>query len=208
MEMSLGKKVANALSFAHLAKIGSNAKAKSEDDDKKDDGERDHEDGGVKKGNKAEDKKDDEYAEDDDTDAKASDDGQTDSEDGDNEDGGDKKGKKAKADDDEDKDEEMRGNSVAAAARRREQARCATIFGSTAAARNPVLAANLAFKTRMSRDEALAVLEATPSAAQNNLSRANRNPNVGAGASSSMTSQQAVASGWDRAFAKANPLRK
>lgn len=78
--------------------------------------------------------------------------------------------KGSKADDDsnadeDDKDEEMRGNSAAAAARRREQARCAAIFASPAAGKNPVLAAKLAFETRQPRSEALAVLEGIPAPA-------------------------------------------
>lgn len=79
----------------------------------------------------------------------------------------DKKGKKAKkakkeeddeACEDEDDESEMRGDSEAAQARRRENARCAAIFASPAAAKNPALAASLAFDTRMTRKEAIAVL--------------------------------------------------
>ena len=58
----------------------------------------------------------------------------------------------------------------------------AAIFSSKAAARNPVLAANLAFNTTMTRKEALAVLEGTPPAQQPGAGRAARNPNLGAGA--------------------------
>jgi hypothetical protein len=206
--MTLAAKVASALSFAHLAGLG--RKASAEGDDNKD---RDHEDGNVKKGKKAEgdepdeddkDKKNDREdarAEDDDPDSKAKD--------GDEEDEGDDKPTKKDAKADGDDDEEMRGNSVAAAARRREQARCAAIFASPAAARNPVLAANLAFKSRMSRGEALAILEATPAAAAaGHPDRAARNPRVGAGADAGLTSKQAVDSSWDRAFAKAAPHKR
>lgn len=212
-------KVASALSFAHLAGIGKRARAEAdEDDDDKDVGERDHEDGNVKKGKKAKGDDDKDYAEDDSDDEQASDDDLPDSDDGDEDDDGDKKGKKAKkakaededAEDDEDKEDrdvEMRGNSPLAKARRREQARCAAIFASKAAAGNPALAANLAFKTRMSRKEALAVLESTPAASAPGAGRASRNPNVGTGASGSPTSQQAISANWDNAFKKAGGRR-
>ena len=105
----------------------------------------------------------------------------------------------------EDDDEsEMRGDSSAASARRREQARCAAIFATRAAARNPVLAAQLAFKTRLPRDEAIAMLEATPACAAPVTERAARNPNVGPGGSPEQNSRQAIAAAWDRAFAKVN----
>lgn len=58
--------------------------------------------------------------------------------------------------------DEMHGDSTVAAARRRERARCAAIMGCQAAARNPALAANLAFKTRLSRQEAIEFLESLP----------------------------------------------
>jgi hypothetical protein len=50
--MKIAAKVASALSFAHLAGIGRKASAAQDDD--KDKPERDHEDGDVKKGKKAE----------------------------------------------------------------------------------------------------------------------------------------------------------
>lgn len=205
--MSIKAAVANALSFAHLAGIG-RSKAKAEDDDpnkKKDDDEQAEGDDPDKKDDDDSDKSKSKAAkaEDDDPDAKAEDD-KPDSDDEDD----DKKGKKAKAEDDDDKDEEMRGNSAAAQARRREQARCASIFASPAAARNPVLAANLAFKGRMPRSEALAMLEGTPAPAAAgalNPGRAARNPTVGAGPGAGPTSRQAASASMDRAFLKANP---
>ena len=52
----------------------------------------------------------------------------------------------------------MRGNSPVAKARRKERARCATIFSHEAAAENLDLAAHLAFNTSMARGEAIATL--------------------------------------------------
>ncbi|VVD28467.1 conserved protein of unknown function [Paraburkholderia dioscoreae] len=111
------------------------------------------------------------------------------------------------AEDDDDDEEEMRGNSAAASARRRERMRCAQIMGSPAAGRNPVLAANLAFNTSMTRKEALAVLTGTPApAATAPVSR--RNPSLGAGGERGVSSEQAIASSWDTAMQKARPARK
>jgi len=96
----------------------------------------------------------------------------------------------------------MRGASAAASARRREQARCAAIFATRAAGRNPVLAAQFAFRTRLPRGEAIAMLEAAPAPASTSTDRAARNPQVGPGGSPETHSRQAIASGWDHAFAK------
>lgn len=132
------------------------------------------------------------------------------------------KGKKAKAEkddpegddedderaDDEDDDSEMRGKSAAALARRREQSRCAAIFASKAAAHNPVLAANLAFKTRMTRSEAIATLEGTPAPASAvNSRRAERNPVIGVEGGAKQSPQQALAARWDKNLKAANPSR-
>lgn len=194
------KKLASALSFAHLTGF---AKSESPEDDKKAKGEgddpkdQDHEDGNVKKGKKAEDEKDKPGAEN----------GEPDE--GDEKD---KKAKGAKAEDDEDaeeddKDEEMRGKSAAASARRRERARCAAIFASKSAGKNPALAANLAFNTSMTRKEALVVLESTPAPASASNDRAARNPSIGAGGAMQTSSRQAVNESLDRAFAKVAPRR-
>ncbi|MBC8729436.1 hypothetical protein F6X39_14290 [Paraburkholderia sp. UCT2] len=102
----------------------------------------------------------------------------------------------------------MHGSSVEARARRREQARCAAIFSCHAAARNPVLAANLAFRTRLARGAALAVLESTPAAPTANSGRVERNPRVGPGGTPGMNSRQAIASAWDHAFAKVNARKR
>lgn len=108
----------------------------------------------------------------------------------------------------DDKDEEMRGNSAVASARRREQARCAAIFSTEAAASNPVLAANLAFKTRLTRSEALDVLKGTPAAAAAPARAVRSNPSLGAGGTSASSPAQVTALAWDAAFAKADPRRK
>jgi len=77
--------------------------------------------------------------------------------------GGPDKSLKVKAKGDDDSSDEMHGH---AAARRRERSRCAAIMGCQAAARNPALAAGLAFKTRLSRQEAIQFLESLPIEAQ------------------------------------------
>jgi hypothetical protein len=66
---------------------------------------------------------------------------------------------------DDDPDEEMYGNTPAAAARRRERARCAAIFAVDAGAQNLRLAACLAFSTPLKRDVAISVLNASAPAA-------------------------------------------
>jgi hypothetical protein len=196
---------------------------KDDDDDKNDDGggdtgERNREDQNSRKGETRRAQDDDDSGTDADA-AEEGDDGDRDA-DPDNDSG---KGKRARSragsgedeqaqddDEEEDKDDkdddemEMRGRSPAAKARRREQARCAAIFASRAAARNPVMAAHLAFRTRLPRKEAVAMLEATPAPGLS-TDRSLRNPRVGPGGSQELSSRQAVASSWDRAFEKVNP---
>jgi len=191
MKTNLRAAVANALSFAHLSGVTGKASAKAEDDDEKKKDPPASDDTSKAEGDDPE-KEDDEKK-----DAKAADD-TSDPEDDDEK----KDAKKASASDEDDDDEEMHGKSAAASARRREQARCAAIFASPAAARNVALAANLAFKTRMSRAEAIAVLEGTPGTAPAGASRAASNPQLGAGGERSMGSAKAVASSWSNAFAK------
>ena len=226
----LAKIKQHGMSFAHLSGI-LGKKAEKDEDEGRDESERDHEDQSARKAwqkkaetdddrKQCEDEEDDEYA----TRMKRMDREESDEEEGEEEEDDDKKGKKAKkakAEEDdeeacpkgkkgeraedpgkEDDDVEMRGSSPIAKARLREQKRCAAIFGSHAAAKNPVLAANLAFKTRMPRKEALAVLEGTPVLTVTNI-RARLNPDVGPGAAAGMTTKQAVTAAWDTAFAKA-----
>jgi hypothetical protein len=175
------KGAASALSFAHLAGIGRTgpsgsvrAADKDPDEDAPPDAEDQDGDGKGKKGKKAKgaDDGDDKYA-DDDADAQADDDDPQAAEG----DGDDDEDTGPSRDDDE---EEMRGNSPAAKARRRERARCAAIFARPEAARNPVLAASLAFKTTMTRRQAIAVLRDTPApAAASPVARSRRNPDLG-----------------------------
>jgi hypothetical protein len=197
------------LSFAHLGRgsrasddkpdndddSGKGKKGKRASDDDDDDQQQDREDGDSKKGQRAEGGDSDEDDEDDEGDE------------GDDSGKG-KKGKRASDDDDDeraeeddDDEEEMRGKSASARARRRERARCAAIFASKGAGRNPVLAANLAFETTMTRSQAIAVLNKSPSPGASGQTR--RNPNLGAGGGQNVTSEQAVAASWDVAFAKA-----
>lgn len=206
------------LSFAHLGR-GARAEDRPDDDDdsgkgKKgkraadDDGpdeQQDRENGDSKKGKRAEGgEQDDDDEDDEDDDIDDDDKPDDDSDKG-------KRGKKGKraaddedderAEDDDDDEEEMRGKSAAARARRRERARCAAIFASKGAGRNPVLACNLAFETDMTRSQAIAVLNKTPGNSAGRQSR--ENPRLGAGGGSGVTSDQAVAASWDVAFQRA-----
>jgi hypothetical protein len=198
---------AGASSFAHLVGLA-RPKAESGDDEKKDD----------KEAKRAAASDDDEKDDDDKKDASA-DDEPGDDDKGDKKDA---KGKRAKAvddDDDEKKDddakaeddddeEEMRGKSTAARARLRERARCAAIFGCKAAADNVALAANLAFKTKMTRQEAIAVLRDTPASASASSSRADRNPRIGPAGHGQGGGQQDIAASWDAAAKKAGGLTR
>lgn len=235
--MSIRSLAARGLSFAHLAGLSNRAAKAEDDEDKKDaraegdsddeeeNTDRNREDGDAKKGKaKGRAKASDDDEEDDQCDdgqksckkAKKAEDGdetkdyasEDDDDEDDQGDDGQKSGKRAKAEeDDDDEDEEMRGNSAVARGRRREQARCAAIFASKAAARNPVLAANLAFNTRMGRKEALAVLQNTPAAVVPGAGRQARNPNLGAGGEVHRNPAAAASASWDRAFSKVTGRR-
>lgn len=136
---------------------------------------------------------------------------------GDGDDGNpkDKKGKKAddsgesedeEMEDEDDDEKEMHGKSPLAAARRRERERCAAIFNDRAAARNPQLAAQLAFNTSLTRGEAIKVLQGSaPPAAGGNSQRADRNPRLGPGAEAPANSQQAISASWDHAMKQVRP---
>lgn len=110
----------------------------------------------------------------------------------------------AEASPEDDDEAEMRGASAEAKARERERARCLAIFESAGAARNPVLAASLAFGTSLTRAQAIATLDAMPEPANPvTQSRAARNPNLGNGGDPHVHPAQAQAAGWDRAFKQA-----
>lgn len=82
-----------------------------------------------------------------------------------------------------DEDEEMFGTGPIANARLRERARCEAIVCSAAGLKNPGFAKTIAFTSRMTRKEAIALLESTPAAAtvdSRNQARADRNLRIGA----------------------------
>lgn len=194
-------KAGSAMTFAHLASVSARASDDDKDDgdgdgdpkDKKDakaDGDdtpdkKDDDDGKGAKGSKAE--GDDKDPEDDRDDGKTS---------------------KAKAGEDsdpdaedEDKDEEMRGNSAAASARRRERERCAAIFGSKHAEGRAPLAAHFAFNTTLSRSEAIAALAATPATAQPGAraahpGRSANNPSVSGQGAPAPSGQKSIDASW------------
>lgn len=221
--MNLRSSLAGATSFAHLIGLARPKAARAEDDnenERKDakaaEGDEPDEDDGDKKSKKGK------RAEESDEDAEDDDPGQGKKAEGDepdDDDGEDKKSKRADEGDDDDKkskraddgeedddEEEMKGKSAAASARRRERARCAAIFASPHAARNVALAASLAFKTTLTRQEAIAVLRDTPAGgASASEGRQNRNPRLGAGGEQSASGPQAIAASWDSAFGKSRP---
>ncbi len=201
------------LSFAHL---GRNSRASDDNDD------RDNDSGKGKKGKRASDDDDDQQQDRDDGNSKSgkraeggeSDDDEDDDEDDERDDSG--KGKRSKrasddddderADEDDDDEEEMRGNSASARARRRERARCAAIFASKGAGRNPVLACKLAFSSAMPRSEAIEVLNGAPAPEGSRGRR--QNPNLGIDGDRSVSSEQSIAASWDVAFQKAGAKRR
>lgn len=182
------RKIAGAMSFAHMAGLGAPRAEDDRKEDRKDskraeddeDEERmeEDEDSGddpkSKKGKRAEDDEDDSSAENDDTDG----------------------------DGDTEKDDDKDGAKKAAFRRGRmaERKRLATIFGSKAAARNLPLACNLGFKTSMSADSVISTLRDTPAATGPTGNRSN--PNLGPNGSPGASAPQQVAASWDRAFGK------
>jgi hypothetical protein len=218
---------ASAMSFAHLGSVGRGKSARADDKDKdyKDDKDDDKDakkadDQGDTGDDDASAKADDPSAEDDDDEnekqkspeGKKGKKASSEDDDDENEKQKSPEGKKGKAsakDEDEDDDDEMHGKSAIARARLREQARCAAIMGCRAAGRNVPLAAQLALATRMTREEAIAVLENTPAAnADASLSRAARNPQLGSGGHVAADSPAALQASWDRAFEKAGAVRR
>lgn len=104
----------------------------------------------------------------------------------------------------EDDDEaEMHGASAASKARERERARCAAIFASAGATRNPVLAASLALNTSMSRGEPIATLDAMPAVESDTTASLSwRNPRHGVGRGKADNTHAQVA-GWAYAMKQA-----
>lgn len=203
------------LSFAHLGRGAARAEDRRADDDDsgkgkkgkrasdEDDEQQDREDGDSKKGKRADSGDSDDDDEDDDEDEDRREDGG----------GKGKKGKRAadddgdeRAEEDDDDEEEMRGNSAAARARRRERARCAAIFASKGAGRNPVLACKLAFTTRMTRTEAIEVLNGAPAPEGSRNQR--QNPRLALDGDRSMNASTDIQASWDRAFEKAGAKRR
>jgi hypothetical protein len=171
--MTIRKSLA-AAPFAHLLGL-----AGAEDDDgarkgkhgrrAEDDGKKEKEDRDATRAEDDKDRDRDEAAEEDDKEK---------AEEDDKDDEKSSKAKKAKgkrADDeegdedmeDDDDDDEMRGNSASAKARRRERARCAAIFGCSAAGKRPDVAASIAFGTSMGRREAISVLKSVAAGERN-----------------------------------------
>jgi hypothetical protein len=113
--------------------------------------------------------------------------------------------------DDPDAELESGGSPIVLSARRRERERCAAILGCQAASTNFEMAKSLAFETRVTRREAIALLESSPPAPEAGMSwqrsqdRARRNPRVGSDGPK-VSPQAAIASSWNAAFAKANPM--
>jgi len=161
--MKKGTKVKKAFSFAHLIGISA-ARADDDQDDAADD-----KDGKDDERKQRDDESDEDYAERmEELDKKEADDEDPDPD----------------ADDDDESEKEK-------AARASERARCATIFGSKAAASRPDFAAHLAFETNLSAKQAVGMLSAfaagAPAGAAKPKSLGNRMagvkvPNVGASA--------------------------
>ena len=178
MSKSLMSKVANALSFAHLAGLGAAARAEAppEDPTKKDDElKAEDKDDPAKK---RDDETADEYA--------ARMEGAPSDEDG----------------DDKDKEKAAAANAEALAQARAEGAKAerergAAIFASPAAARNVALAAEFAFTTDLAADRCVALLERAPATGLSRPDRSARNPALGVGGAPAPDPKQATAARWD-----------
>lgn len=193
--MSLNSIAAGATkNFAHLIGRGNTKATKKaeDDDDKKKDDKKDDAAADDKKEPPADDKEDgkkgkgkkadkEECDDDDDKNMSAAKDDEDDEDDSEG-DGEDEEG-----DDDKKERAELNGPaSSASSARDRERARCCAIFASEHASGRPDVAANMAFKTKMTAKEAIAVM-ASLGPVKNDRARLDnkmstvKNPDVGAG---------------------------
>lgn len=219
--MNTSRLTAGASRFAHFAGLTRRGRRAADDDqtdtDASEEGDDDdtsaEDDDDQPQGKKGKAKKGKaKRAEDDDTDTDASEEGDDDDASADDDDDAEsepkgKRSRRASDEDDDDDQDEMTGKSASAKARRREQARIAHILGHKAAANNPVLAVSLACDTRMTRREAVRVLQTQPQGSaeepgQNRHARGDRtsrNTSLGSDASSP-SGKQAAASSWDRAY--------
>jgi len=88
-----------------------------------------------------------------------------------------------------------------------ERTRCASIFALPEAANNVGQAAELAFNTDLTVEQASKVLGTAPKAGKDRLDRAmaTRSPNLGTDrAAETQVDQAAITAGWDRAVEQAN----
>lgn len=211
-----------ALSFAHLlGHAGKNARAEDEreDEDKAKKARRaseDEEDDEPQDRRASEDEEDDKprgrrASEDEEDEDKPQ--GRRAAED-EEEDERDPKGRRTAAEEDEqdEQDEADERDPQARAARHRERARCAAIFGSKHAAGRVAAAAQLAFKTKMSAREAIGVLASLPAedagtgARSGGLSAAMGalgTPRPTGSAPPAPSGRKALASSWDAAASRA-----
>lgn len=175
------------------------SRAEDDEDDERAEGDDERKEGRSSRRSRAED--DDEERED-----KSS--RRSRAEDDDDDDREDRSSRRSRAEEEEDDDRaELTGKSAAAQARRRERARCAAIFGCSAAAGNVELAASLAFETTMSRQEAINVLKGQARRGGGDDRRDARgargdrqNPDLLLGGGGDVRGH--AKSGWDRAVAK------
>lgn len=140
------------------------------------------------------------------------------------------KGKKAKppaeeGDDDEEDDEDMRAAALIADPAHRQQAvaavlatsrtrhhargqaaerhRCAAIFAHPNAAKNVEFAANLAFNTTLSGDEATRLMASVPAGGGlSSRMQTHQQPQLGPGGAPDKDGGKAIANAWDRALGK------
>jgi hypothetical protein len=195
-----------AMSFAHLAGVKTGAKRAEDTDDTTtededtdpaaEDEDEPPKSKKAKSARRAEDKDDESMAEDDDDDTAAEGDDDDTSAEGDDDD--------TDAEDDEDppKSKKAKGSRASTAEFRRgrlaERQRCARIFGSPAAGRNPAAAAELAFNTNLTSSAAISVLKTTGGSSA--AARSRGNPDLGTDSGSPDPARHA-GKGWDKALA-------